>query len=419
MKPIVKKAAIFIGIFITIVLLGLLAIIITYKLPNGKVKKHIEESLSQFKDEGLYFRVESEFYSSQLDNFTDALILNELYYTNNNRTIIDKAMNVYSYSKTANNPVDALIKNVEEKIENRIDDGIESPYARYWHGNLVVLKVLFAFFNYSEIKMLNYLVQIALVIVVIYLMQKKNLKNFIIPFLISLFLINAMIIPLSLQFSTVFYILLISLIVMLLLDKIIISKKLYLYLFLIIGMLTSYFDFLTYPLVTLGIPLIFLLLLDKSNSYKKIIICTLSWGFGYVGMWASKWAVGSILLKRNLFEDAILQIKYRSSSEEFNRFNAILKNFKIYNYTVYKLIFTIIILYYLIRIIKLLKKLKIKYIKKIIPFLIIAVMPMVWYFLASNHSSIHYWFTFRALIIFFFAIMSALEEVILDCKSNE
>lgn len=74
--------------------------------------------------------------------------------------------------------------------------------------------------------------------------------------------------------------------------------------FLIIGMLTSFFDFLTYPLFTLGMPLILISVLGTFSSVQKlcdIVKNSIFWGIGYGGMWCGKWMVGSILTGDNLF----------------------------------------------------------------------------------------------------------------------
>lgn len=72
------------------------------------------------------------------------------------------------------------------------------------------------------------------------------------------------------------------------------------YVFLIIGMATSYVDFLTYPFVSLGIPLVIWLILDNEEKViqklGKMVWNSGFWCAGYAGMWAGKWILGSILL---------------------------------------------------------------------------------------------------------------------------
>lgn len=50
----------------------------------------------------------------------------------------------------------------------------------------------------------------------------------------------------------------------------------------ILGMATGYFDFLTYPITALGLPLTMYLLLENDNKgkAKKVIIYSIVWGTG-------------------------------------------------------------------------------------------------------------------------------------------
>ena len=62
----------------------------------------------------------------------------------------------------------------------------------------------------------------------------------------------------------------------------------------------------------------------------------------------------------------------------------------------------VVIFYYL-------KKLKINIFfnmnKIYIPYIIIAICPLLWYFMATNHSHIHFWFTYRELSITIFSMI--------------
>ena len=80
-------------------------------------------------------------------------------------------------------------------------------------------------------------------------------------------------------------------------------------------MATGYFDFLTYPITALGLPLTMYLLLENDNKgkAKKVIIYSIVWGTGYIGMWTAKWAIGSLILQENVFKSAISQAVVRTS----------------------------------------------------------------------------------------------------------
>lgn len=53
---------------------------------------------------------------------------------------------------------------------------------------------------------------------------------------------------------------------------------------------------------------------------------------------------------------------------------------------------------------------------KNIHFLLIAIIPFVWYMVLANHSYVHYWFTYRELAIFIFAILVWLSKNLEECK---
>ena len=70
------------------------------------------------------------------------------------------------------------------------------------------------------------------------------------------------VIGLSMQYAPIFFIMLISVFILLKFKDKLLENNNLIYYFLIIGMATSFFDLLTYPLITLRTPLIFYLLLE-------------------------------------------------------------------------------------------------------------------------------------------------------------
>ena len=182
-------------------------------------------------------------------------------------------------------------------------------------------------------------------------------------------------------------------------------------------MATSFLDLLTYPLVSFAVPMTFYLLLERNRSnlkdnVMKFILFGLTWSIGYVGMWASKWVISSILLNENIVAYSLNKLLFRTSNVEFARMDAILMNLSVYRHKSYLIIFALIAIYYAKRFIDLKERISLGNLKGALPFLLVAMLPFVWYLFASNHSYIHFWFTYRELVIFFFAILCTLELVI-------
>lgn len=184
------------------------------------------------------------------------------------------------------------------------------------------------------------------------------------------------------------------------------EKKLYykdVYIFLFLGIATSYFDLLSYPLVTFGVPAVFYFCFGENVSIKKNILSLtkigFAWCIGYGGMWVSKWMVGSAITGKDLLSDGINQAIYRAgdgagmnSSENFSAIETIVRNIKAFIFTPVSLVFgafTIMI----ILIFRLLFKTNISFVsvlKLSFPFIIIMAAPFVWYVLIRNHSAIHF-----------------------------
>lgn len=387
-------------------ILGTVLLIGVFSLPTESIYNHVKDSTYIFDIEGTYPLI-NENSSKMLDNYTDALMLSEAAYSKEDAGIVEKAMAVYSPAIQGYTPDQTLSIYMQNGSEYMAGD-----YTRYWHGFLVVLKPMLLYCNYLGIRGINRVVQVCMAILVVFCLYKKKMKHAIVPFLVSYLFLRPDALGLSLQYSSIYYIVTMAILSIVLCREKIERKCLYPIVFLIIGMCTSYFDFLTYPLVTLGLPLTVVMMYQNrekvSENVKKIVGYSGMWGIGYIGMWSGKWLVGSILLKKNLFVDAINQIKFRTSTHvekvEFSYMDVIENNVwaGFLGIEVIALIVIVVLLGAVI--FKNRKDLK-KVLLSSIPFLVIMIMPFCWYILAANHSYIHTGFTYRELVIAVFAFL--------------
>ena len=129
----------------------------------------------------------------------------------------------------------------------------------------------------------------------------------------------------------------------------IIEKKLVhisLLLLLLFGNRNVHFRFLislTWPLVTLGIPLIvYMYITNHKNKVKTISFASICWGSGYLGLWCLKWGLSSVILQENVFSNAIAQLQLRSSSfinaeatEKILYIDVLVKNFSVFGKKVF------------------------------------------------------------------------------------
>ncbi len=373
-------------------IIGFTLLYISYNIPNNRVIKNI---VGYFDENNIYINDLKNINSTNLDYYTDSLMLSELIIDGNNKLELT-ASNKYLFDK---NPLNGLKKYLNNESTKQID------YPRYWHGYIFPLKILLLVFNLSQVKIINFYIETLLVLLICLKLNNNKLKEYIIPFILSIFFMMPMTIYKCLEYMFAYNIMLISCLFLLNYYKKLTKNKIYYY-FLIIGILTSYFDFFTTPLLTLGYPLLFYMILDKSKTKEKIIKIlkiSLMWLIGYAGMWFLKWIISSIILHKNVILDGFKNVLYRTSTDKKIHFLSGLKENIKYSLNIidYLMIISLLILliYYVIKNIKSM----INY-NKIIPYLIISLMPIIWFTLITNHSYIHAWFTYRSLSLIIFSL---------------
>lgn len=397
--------------------IGVILLCAVYCLPVDKINQNVKRSLPVFETEGSYPALSNK-YTSILDNYTDALMLLKARYSGD-ESILNKAMMVFHKSNTieATSPVESLLIDEEENDE-------KTSYTRYWHGYLVVLKPLLYFFDYSMIRNINMVMQSVITLILLYVMLHRNLKKYILPYIISVLMIAPLANAKSLQFSTIYYIYSLGSIILIAKNEFWVYRKRYLYYFLFIGCCTSFFDFLTYPLVTFGVPMTFYFCMNgtqKKSNFLEFVKCLFFWGMGYVGMWGCKWIFASVLTENDIITETIHFIKLRSSNTDFegntiSKIETIYKNVEAFFNTPIKNILLLYMAFMLIGILAwvcLEKRNAVNtIIDKTVKYSCIAILPFIWFVGAQNHSHLHYWFTYKILIITVFPLCCMITEIL-------
>ena len=229
----VKKVS---GLLLRIVasaLAGLVLMCFSSLLWSDSIQEHMTSSAKVFAEEGPYPTAFS-WCSSMMDNFTDALILSHAA-NHKEAPLFDQALLDYrDWIRGAENPVDSMVKHY---VHGKAFD-TEKAYPRYWNGYRLGIKTALVFTDYSTIRIVNTVIQIAL-IAAICLMAKNQVPAFIIPLLLGYFMMMPAVLGKSLQYSTCFYIMLAAILFLIILSKRMTQKKVCL-LFLYTGIATAF-----------------------------------------------------------------------------------------------------------------------------------------------------------------------------------
>ncbi len=408
----IKKALTVAVILVSSVLAGTMLMMLVNLLPVDTMRYHALEKISIQVKETDYHRFISNDSTSQNDGFTDALMINSATY-NGDRSLLDKALLVprMGYS---NHQVESLDKSL-----HNVSGGHEATYARYWHGYLVFLKPLLMVFNISQIRWINTLLGISLVtIIILGLHRRFHTYKYSLAFIGAILFLNPVVMRMSLQYNTVFYVILLEYIVALYYGDKIAEKGEFYLIFLMSGISVAFFDLLTYPIAALGMLLVLQLLMFNSTISENILRAVTSsavWLWGYLGMWAGKWIMASLLTDQNVIANAIGQILYRTGTQTsggeagvvFSWLKLFKSNFSWLtgqNAILFKLFMIAVVVGIIILLAQKVIEIKIKP-AILITGIVLCFIPIVRYVVVSNHSFIHDWFTYRECVVIIMSVL--------------
>ena len=154
---------------------------------------------------------------------------------------------------------------------------------------------------------------------------------------------------------------------------------------------------------------------------------SLSWFFGYAMTWISKWLLSAAILGVRYFWRTMSVVQYRlegSEEEPLDRIGTIQRNLKawlnvqdggVISWSKIALLILIVAVVLIIW-----RKLKDwKAVGAYLPILFVAAYPYIWYLVMSNHSQIHYWYTYRAQLAALFAGLVFLAAILRERKPEE
>jgi len=397
------------------IIAGIILMTLAYCAPISQIKKHLAESVDILKNETDSYGFAPRVSTSYPDHVTDALMLCEAV-APRTESVIKDAMNANWIGLDEYGHIETIIHVFED---DRYDEVSLCPYPRYWHGYLVWLKPLLSVMSYSEIRILSMWFQLALLCIVMYQLIRKD-KRLAIAFFVSVMFLNPITSAISMQYASVYCVTLIMTIIMLGRDAYRSDKCWRLFMW--GGISVAFFDFFTYPVVALGIPLIIYISLSSEKSVKKSIFDMFKQSIyylaGYGGMWSGKWIFASILLGENIIAKSMNQIVYRMNAQETSAPMTILYVLRQVlmhlNNKPMKIAALVGSVWFIAALVS--GKYAVVINKKMIPIIITAMYPFVWYAVVKNHSATHARIEQREMAV---TIMAIIVAVLMCLKINE
>lgn len=387
-------------------LLGILALVLVYCIPVAPMAENVRLSMPMLEREFVDGDVILGYPASTAGTFTDCVMLGSAVYDAGGHSKLEQAMYVY---RAESGTEDAWMPGYSLRDYLNGDTGqLELEYSRYWHGYLVFLKPLLYLQTVNSIRLEASIVQILLVGGILILCMKRGEIGLAASFLISTPFFYFFTLYQSLSLSICFYIMAFCLVIQLKYHEKLEEKGWYADFFLLTGMATAYFDFLTWPLVTLGFPLCVYLYLREGSAKQKLrktaAFC-MEWSAGYVGLWALKWILADLLVGGNTLVSAGNALTERTGTVSgVGLFAVWWENIAAYKNRAFVMLGVVILLWFLYC----LRKKGRRFWKNIDIISFGGVLPFVWFGLTQNHSFEHAVFTFKILSITVFSVCCAI-----------
>lgn len=382
------------------IVLGAFLLCLSFLVPDGRIQIHVRDSIYVFETEGEYPSIDNDS-AKTLDNWTGAFMLSCASFRNESAHIPERAMGVYRPEYGDASPLDSLILYSQGKEGFRI-----ASCARYWHGYLVFLRPFLYAMDYEDLRLANSALVFIVMALALMAMCRRRKLHLVFPYVLSVLFLRLDVMGYSLQYSLIYYVASVAVFVGVVLEQWLKKRRLVPFYFLITGMVTSYVDLLTYPLVALGLPLALWLAMEEDGTWKQrmaeVIRHSAEWLCGYAGMWIGKWCLASAILGENVFADMFPLIRLWISGDylglKYSRWDVILKNMEYGASEMWLIVAAvswILIFWILLRICQGRRKMA----EYLLPCFLIYAMPFIWYILLKHHSMLYAWFTYRNLAV--------------------
>lgn len=316
-------------IFIITLVICAGTLLLVCQIPQSAIEKNSRDSAEYFSSHQPFPLLIGDKANSRADNYADCVLFNVIYNIDSNQSFKSVIADSY-YRNEGEEASDDYEKAVfQDKAPN-------SNYSRYWHGSQVFIRPLLTFLSVEKVRLAVFLVLTALNVVLGVLLVRRRLYGLAAAYFASMVLVEIWMAAFTLEYIMTFIVMTAAAIGVVCishkydsssdlekLDRQAAADKAVTGLFIVAGAATCFLDFLTTETLTFTVPLIMLLFIKKQQgifaSFKEEFTKVFKWGIAWVlsygGMFAAKWALVWVVLGKSAFFDALQNAALRIEGE--------------------------------------------------------------------------------------------------------
>lgn len=296
-----KQIALHFVIFIVLLTVFWILLMLSACIPNNAIKKNMLESALVYKEQEPFSSENGSKWNAISDNYADAILLNISWNMGKDSPLISSLDTWYYDGETLGENAGLYLSVSEEEIQPNND------YSRYWHGAAMFVRFMHLFTDVRGMKICGFAVMLMLAIVTIGILLRNRHGDLAIALLLSMAAVHIWNVRLSLEYQPSFILGFLFCILYLWMER---KSDLYLTMLSVAGGVSiAFFDFLTTETVILLLPLILVISVRSSENrlgeFKDniflLVRCESCWLLSYVGTFFVKWTVTSLVTGNNKF----------------------------------------------------------------------------------------------------------------------
>lgn len=411
MKKAIKSVLSYATVFFSVLIVLFILLFTVCQIPRSAIESNCRNSAEYFAENESFPLIMDNILCTRIDNYADSIWINITY---NAGTDIRSVISASYYRVEGENATD----NCYDTVVNSYAPN--SEYSRYWHGAQILIRPLLTVFSVTGVRAVLFALFVILCLLSVYLLFRQRMHKAAAVYAISLILSGTWVSLFCLEYIMCFLVMAAAVLAMIIILSNIDGKdgtetKL-ISLFVISGVAVSFFDFLTTETLTFTMPIIIYILMNKERNrlgnikqeVKRIAKFGVAWIAAYVGTFIAKWLLVYIFLGKTTFLNALSNAAYRidgtlgENVSLFDRISGLLiRNIGCIfpfgsDVTASGIVFSCLcVLAVLGSVFYLFRKDPIDA-KLIALVFLIALIPYLRFICLSNHSYIHYFFTYRA-----------------------
>jgi len=395
-------------------------LVLTALIPNSALSKNYEKSVYYYSDKDAFEFTNKEKLNSVADHYADSIWLNVAWNIGTDNPIKSSIQTNYYNGEEAGENAGLYYTVMKGKSPN--DD-----YTRYWHGTAIFIRLFHLFTDVEGVKNIGFAFFLILTALTVFIILRRGHWDLALMLTLSLASVQIWNIRLSIEYQPSFIIAFAIIPLLLILERK--SDKWFTVLSVISGTLVAFFDFLTTETVTILLPLALAIAIrakekrlgDLKQNIILIFKCGLCWLCAYVATFIVKWIIVSIMADSGAFIEALKSAGVHSAfgniqeidvnNRPKNLISGILANLTVIfggnkRVEILRVALGLSICFSLIFSLLYVFRRKPENRDVNILFWIIGGMVFVRFLVLNNHSFVHEFFVYRALVTTVFVLMT-------------